>query len=167
VRKPLGHKGMEIDFGEKKDFVMAIPWGDIATAHFTTGIPNIECYTGMSKSVYMLLKLQGLFNPLLRTTAVRNWLKKQINKRPAGPSEEQRRKSKSLVWGKVKNKNGETVQARITCLDGYTLTAHSSLLITQKVLNGMVQPGYQTPASAFGADLILEVPGSTRTIVTE
>jgi len=42
VRKPLGHKGMWIDFGIKKIFVMTIPWGDISTAYHTTGIPDIE-----------------------------------------------------------------------------------------------------------------------------
>jgi short subunit dehydrogenase-like uncharacterized protein len=32
---PLGHKGMTVDFGVKKLFVMSIPWGDISTAYTT------------------------------------------------------------------------------------------------------------------------------------
>ena len=35
IRKPLGQKGMRVDFGMKKLFVMSIPWGDISTAYFT------------------------------------------------------------------------------------------------------------------------------------
>src|ERR1051326_976746 len=42
MRKPLGHKGMWVDFGRKKLFVMTIPWGDVATAYYSTGIPDIE-----------------------------------------------------------------------------------------------------------------------------
>ena len=52
VRTPLGQKGMWVDFGVKKLFVMTIPWGDISTAYFTTGIPDIEVYTGISKKIY-------------------------------------------------------------------------------------------------------------------
>jgi short subunit dehydrogenase-like uncharacterized protein len=162
IRKPLGHKGMWVDFGEQRLFVMSIPWGDIATAYHTTGIPNIETYTGISPRIYKLLKAQALFNWLLRSNALRNFIKGRINKRPDGPTPEKRKASKSLVWGEVVNSKGQTAQARLTCLDGYTLTAHSSLIITKKVLNGDFKTGYQTPASAFGAELILEVPGAKR-----
>ncbi|HVG42502.1 MAG TPA: saccharopine dehydrogenase NADP-binding domain-containing protein, partial [Chitinophagaceae bacterium] len=47
VKKPLGHKGMWVNFGAKRLFVMSIPWGDISTAYTTTGIQNIETYTGI------------------------------------------------------------------------------------------------------------------------
>lgn len=160
VRKPLGQKGMWVDFfgNGKKLFVMSIPWGDISTAHFTTGIPNIETYTGMKPKVYRILKLQAAFNWLLRTTFVRNIIKKKINAKPAGPSDEQRKKSSSFVWGEVSNAHGERITASISCLDGYTLTAHSGLLIVKKILEGNFKPGYQTPAAAYGEELILEIP---------
>jgi short subunit dehydrogenase-like uncharacterized protein len=162
VRVPLGHKGMWVDFGIKKLFVMTIPWGDISTAYTTTGIPNIETYTGVAPKTYKLLKFQVLFNWLLRTNFMRNKQKKKIKNNPAGPSFEKRSKSKGLVWGEVKNANGEIAQARLIGPDGYTLTAHSSLLIAKKILEGNFKPGYQTPAGCYGADLILEVPGVIR-----
>ncbi len=52
VPVPLGHKGMEVDFGVKKLFVMSIPWGDVSTAYTTTGIPNIETYTAQHPSTF-------------------------------------------------------------------------------------------------------------------
>jgi short subunit dehydrogenase-like uncharacterized protein len=108
IRKPLGQKGMVVDFfagpgrSAKKLFVMSIPWGDISTAYFSTGIPDIETYTGMSKKVFYLLKLQQIFNWLLRTNFVRNYIKKKIDKRAAGPTDERRSKATSLVWGQGK-----------------------------------------------------------------
>lgn len=160
VRKPLGQKGMWVSFGEKKLFVMTIPWGDISTAYTTTGIPNIEAYTGMAPKVYRILKFQWAFNWLLRTSFVRNIIRKKIKARPAGPSDEQRQKSSSLVWGEVSNASGEKITACISCLDGYTLTAHSSLVISKKVLEGNFKTGYQTPAGCYGENLIMEVPGT-------
>ncbi len=160
VRKPLGQKGMWVQFGSTKLFVMSIPWGDISTAHFTTGIPNIETYTGIAPKVYRLLKLQWAFNWLLRTGFIRNIIKKKIKSKPAGPSDEQRKNSNSFVWGEAINAAGKKVTATISCYDGYTLTAHSSLIITKKILEGNFKPGYQTPAAVYGENLIMEVPGT-------
>lgn len=160
VRKPLGQKGMWVNFGEKKLFVMTIPWGDVSTAYTTTGISNIETYTGMAPKVYRLLKLQWAFNWLLRTTFIRNIIRKKIKARPAGPSDEQRKNSSSLVWGEVRNATGQTMNAAISCPDGYTLTAHSSLVISKKILAGNLKTGYQTPAGCYGENLVMEIPGT-------
>ena len=162
MRKPMGHKGFSVDFGIKKLFVMCIPWGDISTAYTTTGIPNIETYTGSSPKTFSMLKWQWLFNWLLRTSFVRNYTKKKLKQKPAGPSDEMRAKAISLVWGEAKNAAGLKVAARLQGPEGYTLTAMSSLLITQKVLQGNFKTGYQTPAGAYGADLIMEIPGVKR-----
>ena len=165
TRVSLGQKGMWVDFGKKKLFVMSIPWGDISTAWFTTGIPDIETYTGISKKVYYFLKLQFLFNWLLRRTIIRNYIKKKINQRPAGPTDEQRSKATSLVWGHATNATGRTATVRLSGPEGYTLTTHSALIIVQKVLNGNFSPGYQTPASAYGENLVMEIPGVKREVV--
>ena len=164
VKKPLGHKGFWVDFGPKKLFVMAIPWGDVSTAFHTTGIPFIETYTGIQPRLYKLLKWQPLFNWLLRTAPVRRLLKKKIEARSAGPDAAAREKSQSLVWGQASTSKGQKVEARLIGPNGYTLTAHTSLLIVQKVAGGDFATGYQTPASAYGADLILEVPGVERAV---
>lgn len=165
TRVPLGHKGMWVDFGLKKLFVMTIPWGDISTAYTTTGIPNIETYTGASPKTFNLLKWQKAFNWILKSSVVRNYYKKKIKKQPAGPSEEMRAKAKSLVWGEVENASGEKCAAVMEGPEGYTLTAISSLLITKKILSGNFKPGYQTPAACFGEDLVMEIPGVKRRLV--
>jgi short subunit dehydrogenase-like uncharacterized protein len=171
ISKPLGQKGMQVDFsagsggGKKKLFVMSIPWGDISTAYTTTGIPDIESYTGMSKKVYYFLKFQFLFNWLLRTNFIRNYLKKKINKRPAGPPDEQRSKAISLVWGQAMNASGKTATVRMSGPEGYTLTTFATLLIAQKILNGNFSVGYQTPASAYGENLVMEILGVKKEIV--
>ncbi len=162
VRKPLGQKGFWADFGIKKMFVMTIPWGDISTAYTTTGIPNIETYAGASPKTFNLLKWQGLFNWVLRTPLFRNYYRKKLKRQPAGPSAEMREKGKSLVWGEVTNASGNKVAVRLQCPEGYTLTAHASLIITRKVLSATGLTGYQTPAGAFGEELVLEIPGVKR-----
>lgn len=162
VKVPLGHNAMIVPFRAKSLFVMSIPWGDVSTAYHSTGIPNIETYMAFSPSAYRWVKLQRYFNWLLRTSFVRNIVKKRIKERPAGPTPEKRARSKSFIWGRVSNAEGKVLEAQLVTPEGYTLTALTSLLITKKVLNGNAPIGFQTPSKAYGEDLILEVDGAER-----
>lgn len=159
---PLGHKGFHIFIGGKKYFVMSIPWGDVSTAYVTTGISNIETYTGIPSTVYRLLQFQKLFNWLLRTSFIRKLAQNKIEARPAGPNDEMRSKAKALVWGKAFNDEGKEATVMLETPDGYTLTAHSSLIIANKILQENFKPGYQTPASAYGSPLVFEIPGAKK-----
>ncbi|MEZ5045087.1 MAG: saccharopine dehydrogenase NADP-binding domain-containing protein [Saprospiraceae bacterium] len=159
---PVGHRAMTVPFYGKPRFVMSIPWGDVSTAFYSTGIPNIETFTGISPKLYKWMKWQGTINWLLQTNLVRNIVKRQINKQPAGPTDKERAAAQSLVWGKTWDVEGREVEARLRCPEGYTLTAFSSLLIAQKALQGNAPIGFQTPAKAYGADLVMEIEGVER-----
>ncbi|MEJ7739160.1 MAG: saccharopine dehydrogenase NADP-binding domain-containing protein [Chitinophagaceae bacterium] len=166
IKVPVGHKSMQVNFGSLNMLVMSIPWGDISTAYHTTNIPDIEVYTGISPHIYRILKFQRLFNWILRTGAVRSAIRNRIDCRPSGPSTTARQNGKSFIWGQVKNRDGKNVEARLTGPEGYTITAHTSVLILKKGLAGDYKPGYFTPAGLFGPDLILEVPDVSRVLIT-
>jgi short subunit dehydrogenase-like uncharacterized protein len=114
---------------------------------------------------YYFLKFQFLFNWLLRTSFVKNLVKKKIDKQPPGLEDGKREKAASLVWGQVSDKAGNVKTARLSGPDAYTLTAISTLLITKKVLEGNFKTGYQTPAAAYGEELVMEIPGVKREMV--
>lgn len=163
VTVPVGYHTMTIPFREdKKRFAMTIPWGDVSTAYYTTGIPNIEVYSSINPSNYKWVKMQRLAAPLLRTSLVRNLAKRRVDAGPAGPTDEQRKNSRSLIWGQVINPDGQVRAARLETLDGYTLTAVTSLMILQRVLAGDWDSGAHTPAGLYGPDLIMEVESTTR-----
>lgn len=163
VKKPLGHKGKVIDFGAKKFFVMTIPWGDVATAYYSTGIPNIEVYTSMKRYVYYLLKFQLLYNWLLRLPMVKKFLKKQVQRQPKGPSETKLQAGKSFVWGEVTNSKGESVHQILQLPSTKKLTAMSSLAIVKQVLAGNFKAGFQTPSLAYGGEFVFTLEGVHRT----
>jgi short subunit dehydrogenase-like uncharacterized protein len=164
VPEPIGKRGRWINFPESRQgsFMMSIPWGDISTAYFSTGIPNIETYTGISKATWIFLKGQILFNWLLRMPMVHRIIHKIIKSRSPGPDDQKRDKAVSLIWGKVTNPQGKSLTARMRCPEAYSLTALTVLLIAKKILEGNFKTGYQTPASAYGEDLIMEIPGVYR-----
>ena len=153
-------KSREIDFGEVTKTGTTIPWGDVATAFYSTGIPNIEVYTVIPPSNLKLLKMSRYIGWLLATGPVQKYLQSKI---PAGgPSDEQRARSKSLLWGKATDAGGNSVESRLQGPEGYTLTAIAALNIAEKILGGDFKPGYQTPAKAYGADLVMEIEGVSR-----
>jgi short subunit dehydrogenase-like uncharacterized protein len=157
---PAAWKTREIDFGEVKKTGVTIPWGDVATAFYSTGIPNIEVYTIVPGQQLSLLKLSRYLGWLLATAPVQSILQKQI---PAGgPTDEERGKGKTYLWGEAADDAGNRVESRQTGPEGYTLTALTALNIAERILDGNFCAGFQTPAKCYGADLILEIEGVTR-----
>jgi short subunit dehydrogenase-like uncharacterized protein len=70
VAEPLGKRTRMIDFGTGTKLAVSIPWGDVATAYFTTGIANIEVYVPASpRSIARMRRLDRL-RPLLRLPLV-------------------------------------------------------------------------------------------------
>ncbi|MBK5278006.1 MAG: saccharopine dehydrogenase NADP-binding domain-containing protein [Bacteroidia bacterium] len=153
----------EIDYGPFKIPSLNIPWGDISTAWRSTGIPNIEVYIGSNNNQIAYARNSNYINWLLRLRWVKDFLKKKIDKKPAGPSGEKRLKGKMYLVGRVWDGTGKESSARLETIDGYTLTAKASVLIVEKILSGNFKTGYQTPAMAYGDGLILEIPGSKLT----
>ena len=162
-KRPFGEKGMEVDFGGERHFVMSIPWGDVATAYHTTGIPDIETYTVVKPGVYRAMKGQWLFNPILRTEAVRNLLRKRVDSNPAGPDDAMRASAYSVVWAELSDREGNRISASLRGPEVYDITAHGALAIVGRILEGEARPGYQTPAGCYGADLVMEIPGMRKT----
>ena len=157
---PAAWKTREIDFGEVTKTGVTIPWGDVATAYYSTGIPNIEVFTIVPPSNLKMMKLSRYLGWLLATRPFQEYLQKQI---PAGgPSDEERANGKTLLWGEASDLNGNRVEARMQGPEGYTMTALTSLNITQKILDGNFTPGFQTPAKQYGADLVMEIEGVAR-----
>lgn len=167
VEEPVGKRGMYVQFPglQKKLFTMSLPWGDLSTAYVSTGIPNIETYINMNKATWYFLKGQGAYNWLLKTQLVRGIANAIVKRQSPGPDQVTRDKTNTLIWAQVSNAKGATLTANMVVPEAYTLTALTALLITKKVLNKDFKAGYQTPATAYGSDLIMEIQGVKREIV--
>jgi short subunit dehydrogenase-like uncharacterized protein len=155
----LGKKGIWVDFGEKKLFVMSIPWGDISTAFVSTGIPNIESYMAVKPFIFHLLKFQFMVNWALRTPLLRSLIQKNIDAKPAGQNKMERDQGYTLVWAQIMDIEGKIDTLKIRTPNAYSLTATATLRIAEKILNGDFKAGYQTPAKAYGENLIFEIEG--------
>ncbi|MBX3183566.1 MAG: saccharopine dehydrogenase NADP-binding domain-containing protein [Polyangiaceae bacterium] len=163
VPVPLGKLTREIDFGEGGcHHTVAIPWGDVSTAFHSTQIPDIEVYTRAPKAAALAMRAGSRAKRLLGSPWVQSQLLARVARGPAGPSDDQRARGKSWLYGEVVNAAGERRVSRLTAPEGYTLTADAALKVAERVLRGEASPGFQTPSRAFGADFVLELEGVRR-----
>jgi short subunit dehydrogenase-like uncharacterized protein len=161
---PTAWKTRQIDFGDGRGPIatMTIPWGDVATAYYTTGIPNIEVYVAFKAWSTRFLKLSRYFAPVLGSAPLQSYFKWQVKLMARGATAEQRVHGTSRIWGEVRDDSGRAETARLTTPNGYTLTVLTALAIVEQALSGRCPIGFQTPARAYGADFILTIPGVTR-----
>jgi short subunit dehydrogenase-like uncharacterized protein len=153
---PLAGKRREIDFGSGPRTVLNIPWGDVSTAYYSTGIPNIETFMAFPKSFLRIVRILRPFRGLAGNPVVQSILKNLVMRLPPGPTIEQRQVGHSRLWGEARNDAGQKVISRLETPNGYDLTAQTALAAVERVQRGEFKPGFQTPAMAYGADFILE-----------
>jgi short subunit dehydrogenase-like uncharacterized protein len=159
---PPAWKTRPVDLGDGPKSAVTIPWGDVSTAYYTTGIPNIETYATVPKYAASVMGQTGPLTPLLGAPPVQRALKGVIDAAVTGPTADERARSTTRIWGEVENDDGDSVAARLGTPDTYDLTARTATEVARRVLAGEVGAGFQTPASAFGPDFILDFEGVER-----
>jgi short subunit dehydrogenase-like uncharacterized protein len=162
VRVPAAHATIEVDFGDGPVGAVAIPWGDVFTAYFTTGIPNIEVFVAVPRLARAFLRATRVLAPVLASAPVRRLLEAGARAGRPGPSESQRLTRRSRLWGEARDDAGRAVVSRLETPESYELTSIAALALAERALEGDAPPGYQTPARAYGQDLVLAFPGVTR-----
>jgi len=153
-------KTRQVDFGQGPVETTCLSWGDIFTAYYSTGIPNIEDYAVLLPAARQQIALLEGLRPLLKLAVIRNLLKRAV---AAGPTADQRARTVTHVWGQVEDDQGQRAAARLHGPEaGLVWTVQTALAAVGKALAGNAPAGFQTPALAYGADFVLETEGVTR-----
>jgi short subunit dehydrogenase-like uncharacterized protein len=156
---PLASRTRRIDFGNGERLAVGIPWGDVSTAYYSTGIGNIEVYTSTSEQALQRMRRAERMRPLLRQRWLRSLLQYGVDRRLRPPDQAQRDNNPSFVWGEARNAAGHVVTARQKTSNGYTLTVASSLGILSVLLGVEKASGYLTPSMIVGPDFVATLPG--------
>ncbi len=160
VQVPPVWRTLDIDFDGQSQPCVTIPWGDVSTAFYSTGIPNIEVYMAAPPGMRRAFQVSRYLGGLLRARPVQRFLKSRVP--PGGPDESMRKNAHVRLWGKVTNARGRSVEAHLYTPEAYQLTMLTALVSARRAASGDAPVGFQTPAKAYGPDLILEVEGTSR-----
>jgi short subunit dehydrogenase-like uncharacterized protein len=149
------------DFGEGVTPTMQISWGDVSTAYYSTGIPNIEVYNSAIPALKIVAGLPRFARTFLGLGLTQGVLRSLIDRQSEGPDEQARRSGGSIIVGVAHDAKGGSVRSRLKLPEGYTLTAMTALDIAKRVAAGEFKPGFQTPSLVYGPDYILGFDGVT------
>ncbi|MFE2974575.1 saccharopine dehydrogenase family protein [Streptomyces sp. NPDC059258] len=133
-------KSARFDFGDGgPEDCLSAPMGDLITSHVSTGAPSIEVYVQTGLPLPLGLDLNTL---------------------PEGPTAAEREVGRSKVVAEATGRDGTVARTLVDTPTGYRFTQHSAVEIARRVLAGTHTPGFQSPASAFGPDLVLSIADS-------
>lgn len=132
--------GVEMDFGFARRECMLAPMGDVVTAARSTGAPDIAVYTA---------RMKGLGLPEGGLEAF-----------PEGPSDEQLARWRAFAAAEAVGADGARARSVVETESGYGFTAAAAAEIAARILAGRFTPGFQSPASAYGVDLVTDLGGT-------
>ncbi len=155
VAEPVGKEGQYFTLGEQKRFAMSIPWGDISTAYWSTGIPNIRVFMSTPPSTYRKMKWQWLFNPLLRISWVKNRIQRYVDRNVKGPTKKQREEGSAWVYGEVADAVDNQLSMQLKSPEPYAFTARSAIWFANHILDHPGRSGYFTPSTWADPDEVI------------
>jgi short subunit dehydrogenase-like uncharacterized protein len=162
VQVPPAWNVRERDFGRGYTKVVSVGWGDVSTAYYSTGIPNIETYFAFPESTIRFLRAMRLIGPLVYNRPMKTLLKLLVDMLLKGPSEEKRKRASAIFVGEVIAQKGERAISKLITPEGYTCTALTTVEIMKRVLRNELKTGFQTPALVYGSNFIMQFDGVRR-----
>lgn len=146
VTGPAGQPSRSVQFPSGRRTVGAVTWGDVVTAHHSTGIPTITVLTTVPPGVFGLLRL----------APVRALAAALVRRGPAGPSAAVRARTGVEIVAEVRSASG-TRRRALTGPNAYDLTADA--VVRGIPLLAAARPGAHTPATAYGPSFVHDLDG--------
>ena len=162
VRVPAGALRRGFDFGNGVRPSLAVLWGDVATAWYTTGIPDVEVYFEANPVVVGLLFSTRWFGWLLATGPWQTWLKGWADLLPDPVEDAARPGPGMVIVAEAEDERGRRARARLRTPEAYAFTGVTAPAVALRVLQDDFEPGFQTPARVYGPDYVLSFPGVSR-----
>jgi short subunit dehydrogenase-like uncharacterized protein len=150
------------DFGRGPSKSLAVTWGDVASAFFSTGVGDVTSYFEATPAVRFHNTVSRIWGWAVPYTPWQPFLNAMAGFIPDGPSPRMRAVRRAVVVVEAETDGRVMARSRLSTPEAYTFTAVTSIGVARRVLDGDVQPGFQTAARVYGPDLVLGFPGVQR-----
>ncbi|MFT3915147.1 MAG: saccharopine dehydrogenase NADP-binding domain-containing protein [Anaeromyxobacteraceae bacterium] len=150
------------DFGRGPAPCLSIAWGDLVTAPHSTGVKDVATYMAAPRQQRLAMRLMPHLAPALRLPFVGPAAVALLTRGKAGPDAAARERGRSIVVGEASGPDGRRIVSRSQHVEAYRFTALAAVELARRALAGDAKRGWQTPSSAYGADVAQSIPGSSR-----
>lgn len=135
---------------------------DVASAYYTTGIPNIEGFYAATPAMRAVVTAWRYAGPLVGAAPTQAVLHAAADLYWRGPTREEQAEAGTVIVAEAVDGRGGFASARLHTPEPYAVTVVTATMIAERVLAGDFEPGFQTPARVYGSELVLAVPGVHR-----
>lgn len=157
---PAGSLSRDFDFGAGPRNCVAVTWGDLGTAHLSTGATTVETYFEATPAVAAALwarRALGWWGQI--PPYVAQMLEQQAALWTQNPQPDERIARSAVIAVHAEGAGGRVFMARLQTPEAYSLTARVAPVIAERFLMEELPPGFQTPSRLFGPDFILGFDG--------
>ncbi|QGY03144.1 NAD(P)H-binding protein [Methylobacterium mesophilicum SR1.6/6] len=151
------------DFGRGSRRTVGLGLGDVSSAWYSTGVPDIDVYFEAFPAMAAAAGLPAGLRRIIAAETAQRLINRGIDRLPEGPSAAARASARSTFLAEAWDATGRRVASRMETPEGYTLTVRTALEVARRLAAGAVAAGFHTPVTAFGADFILGFPDVVRT----
>jgi short subunit dehydrogenase-like uncharacterized protein len=151
---PVGPPSRSFDFGAGERLSIAVSWPDVVTAFRTTGVANIEGFLHAPLPLQIALRAGAAGAEILGDEALRASLAPLAAAWPDHASAEAQSRAFNVIVVEAVDPWRRATRFGLKTLDGYSTTTITAAAIAARVLAGEHPPGFQTPAGAYGPELI-------------
>ncbi|WP_310278287.1 saccharopine dehydrogenase family protein [Haloactinomyces albus] len=156
---PVGWRRRDVPFPSARRRAVSLPWGDVSTAHRSTGIGTITTFAHLPGLDRIGPTTAGLGPKLFGGALAQRLGKAAIEKLVRGPDERRRAGSGVEVFAEAGDAAGGQVSAALTGPNTYDFTADSVLHAVAELQAGAAPAGAHTPSTAFGSDFVRKLHG--------
>lgn len=150
-----------VAFDDVRASMASGPLAESLTTFQTTGIPDVTAFTPMARGVAAVARVAS--PALVRALRV-PWVLRLLERRARGAHDTQAAPHgalRSWVWASARGASGETATSVLTAGEGFAFAASAAVRAVEKASASKLRGAF-TPASAFGADHVLDIEGVSR-----
>ena len=111
-------------------------WGDVSSAYYSTGIPDIEVYCEAIPALRMMVMANRWAGGLLAAPPGRLWLELQARALPDGPTDAERAGRHGVIVAEVEDASGRRRRGRLRTPEAYGFSCTTRAGLVERVLAG-------------------------------
>ncbi len=162
--RTFGQDARRVCFPDRERIVVPAPLGDLVTAWYSTGIPNITTYVsipGGAVGLGLLLAVIPMLRWAMSVDTIRDQTAQSIDRLASSPNTRRPTGERTFIWARACTPDGRQAEACLETIEPYVFTAITGVRTVEGILSGDFR-GALTPAQAFGPDFVLSIAGSRR-----